>query len=173
MNFTCCHQVEYDLENSSHDNLRILSSDRVEQSGIAQCMMWYPPITKESFILTANDQVRQLEFITFSVHFVYLCIFFIHIYYIDVLLCTCVHFFIYISYIVVLLCTYVHFSHIFYIDVLLCTFVHFFISLCTLVYTYELFDNIMYFDELFCNFVYTFGSVTTLLLLYVLSHVLL
>lgn len=99
MNFTCCHQVEYDLENSSNDNLRILSSDRVEQSGIAQCMMWYPPITKESFILTANDQVWQLEFITFSVHF-------------DVLFCTCVHFFVYIFYIVVFLCNCLHFSHI-------------------------------------------------------------
>ena len=82
--FHCCHQVEYDLENSSHDDLRILSSDRVEQSGIAQCMLWYPPITKESFILTANDQVGQLKFITLyilciSVHFirifVYLCTF--------------------------------------------------------------------------------------------------
>lgn len=57
---TC--QVEYDLENST-DGLKILSSDRIEQSAIPTCMEWYPPITKENFILTANDQVRDRPFV--------------------------------------------------------------------------------------------------------------
>jgi hypothetical protein len=51
--------VEYDLENSTKDDLRITSSDRIEQSAVPQCMTWYPPITKEHFVLTANDQVRK------------------------------------------------------------------------------------------------------------------
>ena len=50
-------QVEYDLEESGKDDLRVLSTDRIEQSSVALCMEWYPPVTKESFIFTANDQV--------------------------------------------------------------------------------------------------------------------
>ncbi|KAK2172977.1 hypothetical protein NP493_913g01059 [Ridgeia piscesae] len=50
--------VEYDLEESSKDDLRVLSSDRIEQSSVALCLEWYPPVTKESFILTANDQYK-------------------------------------------------------------------------------------------------------------------
>lgn len=50
--------VEYDLENSSKDNLRITSSDRIEQKAVPQCLTWYPPITKEHFIVTANDQFK-------------------------------------------------------------------------------------------------------------------
>ncbi|KAL5017193.1 hypothetical protein ScPMuIL_006782 [Solemya velum] len=50
--------VEYDLENSDQDNLRLLSSDRIEQSGVPLSMAWYPPITKEHFIITTNDQYK-------------------------------------------------------------------------------------------------------------------
>ncbi|XP_033747234.1 cilia- and flagella-associated protein 251-like isoform X1 [Pecten maximus] len=50
--------VEYDLENSEQDNIRISSTDRIEQSAVPQCMAWYPPITKEHFIVTANDQFK-------------------------------------------------------------------------------------------------------------------
>lgn len=50
--------VEYDLKNSTEVDLRILSSERIEQSAIPMCMAWYPPITKESFIITANDQYK-------------------------------------------------------------------------------------------------------------------
>ncbi|XP_067673834.1 cilia- and flagella-associated protein 251-like isoform X2 [Haliotis asinina] len=50
--------VEYDLENSSRDNIKLSSADRIEQSAVPLCMAWYPPITKEHFILTANDQYK-------------------------------------------------------------------------------------------------------------------
>ena len=51
-------QVEYDLVNSVQDDLRILTSDRIEQSSVPMCMTMYPPLTKESFLLTANDQFK-------------------------------------------------------------------------------------------------------------------
>ncbi|KAJ1093171.1 hypothetical protein NDU88_006278 [Pleurodeles waltl] len=50
--------VEYDLSNSTKGHLQIQSSDRIEQSAIPKCVAWYPPITKESFIVTANDQFK-------------------------------------------------------------------------------------------------------------------
>lgn len=53
----CYLQVEYDLEKSTKDDLQISSTDRIEQSAVPQSITWYPPITKEHFILTANDQV--------------------------------------------------------------------------------------------------------------------
>lgn len=53
-------QVEYNLEESLADDIRILSSDRIEQSAVPLAMLWYPAITKESFILTANSLVSIL-----------------------------------------------------------------------------------------------------------------
>ncbi|XP_030074184.1 cilia- and flagella-associated protein 251 [Microcaecilia unicolor] len=50
--------VEYDLSRSTKDNLQILSSDRIEQSAIPLCLAWYPPITKEHFIIMANNQFK-------------------------------------------------------------------------------------------------------------------
>jgi len=50
--------VEYDTENSSEDDLRLLASDRIEQSAVPTCFSWYPPIIKEDFILIANDQYK-------------------------------------------------------------------------------------------------------------------
>ena len=50
-------QVEYDLAASSVDNVRILSIERIEQSATPRCMAWHPPLNKEHFIVTANDQV--------------------------------------------------------------------------------------------------------------------
>ncbi|XP_069820104.1 cilia- and flagella-associated protein 251 [Dendropsophus ebraccatus] len=51
--------VEYDLTNSSKDHLVIQSSDRIDQSAVPQCLVWYPPLTKESFILVANDEYKM------------------------------------------------------------------------------------------------------------------
>ena len=53
--------MEYDISESGVDDLRILSSDRIEQSGLPTAMMWYPALTKESFILLANSQVGDLN----------------------------------------------------------------------------------------------------------------
>ena len=50
--------MEYDLENSSKDNLMLTSVDRIEQSAVPQCITWYPPLNKEHFLVTANDQFK-------------------------------------------------------------------------------------------------------------------
>jgi hypothetical protein len=52
----CQNKVEYDLEKSNYDELVIKDSMRIEQYGVPLAMMWHPPIDKESFILTVNDQ---------------------------------------------------------------------------------------------------------------------
>ena len=54
-----CLQIEYDLANSSEDDLRLLASDRIEQSAVPLAMEMFPPVSKEPFIVTANDQVRM------------------------------------------------------------------------------------------------------------------
>ena len=51
-------QVEYDLEHSSKNDLVLLSVIRIEQSAIPMAMTWYPPLTKESFILLVNNEVN-------------------------------------------------------------------------------------------------------------------
>ena len=59
------YQVEYDLLNSSTDDLRLVSSERIEQSAVPQCFAWYPPIVKENFLVVANDQVLEKELMWF------------------------------------------------------------------------------------------------------------
>nr|KAG5708132.1 hypothetical protein BaRGS_002868 [Batillaria attramentaria] len=50
--------VEYDLDQTEKDRIVIASHDRIEQSAVPCCTTMYPPITKEHFILTANDQYK-------------------------------------------------------------------------------------------------------------------
>jgi len=50
--------VEYDLMNSTEDNLIVLNTDKIEQSAIPTACVWYPPINKEHFLLLANNEYK-------------------------------------------------------------------------------------------------------------------
>ncbi|XP_001506270.3 cilia- and flagella-associated protein 251 isoform X1 [Ornithorhynchus anatinus] len=52
--------IEYDLFHSTKDCLEILSMDRTDQGALPKYMVWYPPITKESFFLICNS-VNKLK----------------------------------------------------------------------------------------------------------------
>ncbi|XP_064025121.1 cilia- and flagella-associated protein 251 [Pogoniulus pusillus] len=47
--------IEYDLKSSNKDHLVVLHRDRVEQIAVPLCLAWYPQLSTESFILTANN----------------------------------------------------------------------------------------------------------------------
>uniref|UniRef100_A0A8C3J8A6 Cilia- and flagella-associated protein 251 n=1 Tax=Calidris pygmaea TaxID=425635 RepID=A0A8C3J8A6_9CHAR len=47
--------IEYDLNSSSKDHLVVLHRDRIEQVAVPLCLAWYPQLSTESFILTANN----------------------------------------------------------------------------------------------------------------------
>ncbi|NXC37406.1 CF251 protein, partial [Campylorhamphus procurvoides] len=47
--------VEYDLSSSIKDHLVVTHRDQVEQSAVPLCLAWYPQLSTESFILTANN----------------------------------------------------------------------------------------------------------------------
>ncbi|NWI54658.1 CF251 protein, partial [Calyptomena viridis] len=47
--------VEYDLSSSIKDHLVVTHQDRVEQMAVPLCLAWYPQLSLESFILTANN----------------------------------------------------------------------------------------------------------------------
>ena len=42
---------------SIEDELVIAGVDTMEQTAVPMAAMWYPPLSKESFIITANNQV--------------------------------------------------------------------------------------------------------------------
>lgn len=52
-------QVEYDLNSSSKDHLVVLHRDRLEQFAVPLCLAWYPQLSTESFILTANNHYKM------------------------------------------------------------------------------------------------------------------
>ena len=50
--------IRYDLSSSSENNLVIGEMIRIEQSACPTCFLPYPPLTKESFFLVANNQFK-------------------------------------------------------------------------------------------------------------------
>lgn len=44
---------------SSEDDLVLAGVDTMEQTAVPVAAMWYPPLSKESFIITANNQVNE------------------------------------------------------------------------------------------------------------------
>ena len=50
--------VEYDILNSTEDNLVVMSTDKIEQSATPVSCAWYPPINKEHFLLVANSEYK-------------------------------------------------------------------------------------------------------------------
>ncbi|NXG24874.1 CF251 protein, partial [Grallaria varia] len=47
--------VEYDLSSSIKDHLVVTQRVQVEQSAVPLCLAWYPQLSTEAFILTANN----------------------------------------------------------------------------------------------------------------------
>ncbi|KAK7933344.1 hypothetical protein WMY93_004240 [Mugilogobius chulae] len=57
--------VEYDLQRLS--DLRLLSTERVEQLAVPLSMTWCPPVSREQFLLLCNDQYK-LRLINSTTH---------------------------------------------------------------------------------------------------------
>lgn len=56
-------KVEFDLQRSSYDELVIKEKMRIEQYAVPLGIVWYQPEgSKESFLLTCNNQVGFLIF---------------------------------------------------------------------------------------------------------------
>ncbi|NWR90025.1 CF251 protein, partial [Furnarius figulus] len=56
--------VEYDLSSSIKDHLVVTHRDQVERSAVPLCLAWYPQLSTESFILTANNCYKMKLFNT-------------------------------------------------------------------------------------------------------------
>ena len=50
--------LRYDLSSTSENNLVIGEMVRIQQSACPTCLLPYPPLTKESFFLVANNQFK-------------------------------------------------------------------------------------------------------------------
>lgn len=52
---SCSLQIEYNLMKSYKDHLVVLDIHRTDQGTYPTCMIWYPPLTKELFLLICNS----------------------------------------------------------------------------------------------------------------------
>lgn len=48
-------QIEYNLRRSCRDHLEVMDIHRTDQGDYPTCMVWYPPLTKELFLLICNS----------------------------------------------------------------------------------------------------------------------
>ncbi|XP_006894773.1 PREDICTED: WD repeat-containing protein 66 [Elephantulus edwardii] len=50
--------IEYNLSKTTKDHLDVLDIHRTDQGGHPTCMVWYPPLTKELFLLICNSDYK-------------------------------------------------------------------------------------------------------------------
>ncbi|XP_062941343.1 cilia- and flagella-associated protein 251 [Cynocephalus volans] len=50
--------IEYNLRKSHKDHLEVLDIHRTDQGSYPTCMVWYPPLTKELFLLICNSSYK-------------------------------------------------------------------------------------------------------------------
>lgn len=48
-------QIEYNLLRSHKNHLEVLDIHQTDQGNYPTCMIWYPPLTKELFLLISNS----------------------------------------------------------------------------------------------------------------------
>nr|XP_027804907.1 cilia- and flagella-associated protein 251 [Marmota flaviventris] len=54
--------IEYNLNKSYKDNLEVLDIHRTDQGNYPTCMVWYPPLVKEQFLLICNSGYKMKLF---------------------------------------------------------------------------------------------------------------
>uniref|UniRef100_A0A8C5YNV0 Cilia- and flagella-associated protein 251 n=1 Tax=Marmota marmota marmota TaxID=9994 RepID=A0A8C5YNV0_MARMA len=54
--------IEYNLIKSYKDNLEVLDIHRTDQGNYPTCMVWYPPLVKEQFLLICNSGYKMKLF---------------------------------------------------------------------------------------------------------------
>lgn len=53
--------MEYDVLGSVENDLKLVAIDCIEQTAIPIAATWFPDLSNESFIITANDEVHMIH----------------------------------------------------------------------------------------------------------------